>query len=268
MRVYEGLSMNWRYTLQELRGLKLPHFIVIGAQKAGTTSVHEWLLQYPGIYLPASKEAHYFTLFYDKSVQWYANHFAGAQRGQLRGDITPYYAFHPYAAERIATLLPAVRLIVLVRDPVERTISHYFHEVRRGKESLPLTEALAAEPMRLEGAADRLRQPGSQDLAHQCFSYVSRSRYELQIMHYRRFFASSQLLVLRSEDVFANHTGTWERLLTHIGASAHDLQRALPQANAGRGEAASVPNELRTELHDTFAPTYQWMDREYGIRWK
>ncbi len=260
--------MNWRYSLQELCGLKLPHFIVIGAQKAGTTSVHEWLLQHPGIHLPASKEAHYFTLFHDKTVQWYANHYAGAQRGQLRGDITPYYAYHPYAAERIAKLLPAVRLVYLVRDPVERTISHYFHEVRRGKESLSIGEALAAEPARLEGATERLRQPGSHDLAHQCYSYVARSRYEVQILHYRRFFAPSQLLVLRSEDLFANDSHTWQRLMTHIGATPHDSQHALPQANAGRGEAASVPDELRTTLRDSLAPTYQWMDREYGIQWK
>ena len=168
---------------------EVTELIVIGAQKAGTTSVHEWLLQHPGIHLPASKEAHYFTLDHDKTVQWYAKHYAGAQRGQLRGDITPYYAYHPYAAERIAALLPAVRLVYLVRDPVERTISHYFHEVRRGNASLSIGEALAVEPARLEGAEERLRQSGSQDLTHQCYSSVARSRYEVQIQHSTLFCA-------------------------------------------------------------------------------
>lgn len=260
--------MNWRYAIQEWRGLKLPHFMVIGAQKAGTTSVHEWLLHHPSVYVPATKETHYFTLFFDQPVRWYADHYQGSRPGQLRGDITPYYAFHPHAAARIAALIPTVRLVYLVRDPVERAISQYYHEIRRGKESLSIEDALAAEPERLAGALERLRTPGSRDQAHQSNSYVARSRYEQHILHYRRFFHADQLLVLRSEDLFANDPRAWQRLLRHIGTPMISLERAVPQANAGQGEHSHVSQTTRDALRATLDPTYQWMVKEYGIQWQ
>jgi hypothetical protein len=260
-------AMDWRYIIQEWRGLKLPHFIVIGAQKSGTTSLHEWLLHHPDVFLAAIKETHYFTTYFDQPVRWYANHYAQARAGQLRGDITPYYAFHPYVPERIATLLPTVRLVYLVRDPVKRAISHYFHAFRLGKELLSIDHALAAETERLAGSYDRLRAPGSHDAMHQSNSYVARSRYENQILHYRRFFPNKQLLVLRSEDLFANDPQTWQRLLQHIGAPMIPLDRLLPQANAGRGESMNVAQSTRDALRDNLDPTYRWMASEYGIRW-
>ena len=248
-------------------GLALPHFLVIGAQKAGTTSLHEWLRVRPDVFLPASKETHYFSLFTDQPLSWYAAHYAAALPHQLRGDITPYYAFHPMAAAWIAATLPAVRLVLLVRDPVERALSHYFHEVRRGKESLPIAEAFAAEAERLATVGEALRVPGARSLAHQCHSYTARSRYDEQIRHYQRFFSPEQLLVVRSEDMFAHTRATMQRILLHIGIADTPHALALPQANAGTGEHTMVSPALRAQLRTTLEPTYRWMAAHYDIRW-
>ena len=96
---------------------KLPSFLCVGAQKAGTTTLHSLLGLHPMIFLPPRKEVHYFSLHYKEGLEWYSNFFAMAKEKQLAGEITPYYLFHPYVAERIAQDLDEVRIIILLRDP-------------------------------------------------------------------------------------------------------------------------------------------------------
>ena len=131
------------------RRLHLPHFLGLGTQKGGTTSLQQLLEQHPGVYLPPCKEVHYFSLHAEEPARWYAKHYRDARRGQRRGDITPFYLFHPDVPARIHALLPRARMIVLLRDPVERALSQVFHARRHGFETLEVADALAAEPERL-----------------------------------------------------------------------------------------------------------------------
>ena len=245
----------------------LPHFLVIGTQKGGTTSLQKLLEQHPGVYLPPCKEVHYFSLHDQEPPSWYANHFRAAQPGQRRGDITPYYLFHPRAPQRIRALLPKVRLIVLLRDPVERTLSQYFHAQRHGFEVLELEEALAAETARLAGAEARLAEPGSTDYGHQKHSYLSRSRYELQLKRYEALFPQKQLLVLRSEDLFSTPKSSWDQIQRFLGLNPISLPSQLARANAGRGEAKAVPAAIREQLRREFASTAATVKARYGFDW-
>ena len=140
-------------------------------------------------------------------------------------------------------MLPQARLIVLLRNPVERALSQFFHARRHGFEPLELEAALAAEPERLEGAGARLAAPGSSDYSHQKHSYVSRSRYELQLARYEALFPRRRLLVLRSEDLFGATSGAtkacWERIQAFLGldplplpSPLDDAQRQLTGSNA------------------------------------
>lgn len=254
--------------LQRLReGRALPQFLVIGAQKAGTTSLHELLKQHPGVFLPACKEVHYFSQYADRPVSWYASHYRGARPGRRCGDITPYYLFHPWAPGRIHRLLPRVRLIVLLRDPVERAISHYFHALRHGSETLGLEAALAAEPSRLQGAESILLQPGATHYSHQKHSYMSRSRYERQLERYEALFPSHQLLILKSEELFSQPDRVWNQLQQFLGLASHPLPGPMVHANPGSGAAASVALEQRRRMRDDLAGTYAAMERRYGISW-
>ena len=101
----------------------LPEFLGLGTQKGGTTTLHRLLEQHPDVYLPACKEVHFFDLNYDAGEGWYRNHFTDAKPHQTCGEITPFYLFHPDVPGRIHNLLPKARMVVLLRDPVERTIS-------------------------------------------------------------------------------------------------------------------------------------------------
>lgn len=244
----------------------LPDFVVLGTQKGGTTSLHLLLDNHPGVFLPACKEVHYHSLHDDQPIEWYRDHYGEATAQQVRGDITPYYLFHPRAARNIRRTIPEARLIVLLRDPVERTLSQYFHARRLGFESLDLEAALAAEDERLDGAEQRLVLPGSRDHSHQKHSYASRSRYEQQLSRYETLFPAEQMLVLKSEDLF-NHPGvTWTRLLQFLDLPPRPVPR-LPAANSGSGEASRVPQVLRQKLRLRLSSTATAMRVRYGIDW-
>lgn len=252
-----------------MTGERFPTFLCLGAQKAGTTTLQLLLDMHVRVFLPPCKEVHYFSLHYDRGTAWYANHFHGATPEQCIGEITPYYLFHPEAPRRIHTLLPDVRLIVLLRDPVERALSQVFHSQRLGLEPLPLREALAAEARRLDGADRFLREPGGCHQSHQEHSYVSRSRYVQQLDLYTSLFGAEQLLLLRSEDLYACPKQVWSSVQSFLELELFPMpvKAQLLRANPGRGEAEMVPKNVRHWLRDQLADTYQEMESRYGLVW-
>ena len=248
-------------------GGRLPDFLGLGVQKGGTTSLHCLLEHHPEVFLPPVKEVHFFSLNFAAGEAWYHSQFAGARPGQRCGEITPYYLFHPQVASRVQALLPQAKLIVLLRDPVERALSQYFHSRRHGFEPLELEAALDAEPQRLLNAEAALQAADGRHRSHQEHSYLSRSRYEQQIPQWLAAFPAAQLLVLRSEDLFEQPAVVWERLLQFLGLSSFPLPHLHQPANSGRGEANQVSIDLRIRLRLALNPTYCWAKAHYGLRW-
>jgi hypothetical protein len=246
---------------------RLPFFLGLGVQKGGTTTLQKLLEQHPGAFLPAAKELHYFSLHHARGEAWYRQQFAAASPGQRSGEITPYYLFHPEAPSRIHSLLPQARLVVLLRDPVERTLSQFFHSRRLGLEPLDLIEALATEPKRLAGAGAVLTVADGIHHSHQEHSYLARSRYEKQLQRFEVLFPAEQLLVTKSEDLFKQPEAVWRQLQTFLSLSSISLPPLDKPANAGQGEAASVPSSVRQRLREQLEPTYRWAARRYGIHW-
>jgi hypothetical protein len=236
-------------------------------QKGGTTSLQRLLEHHPGAFLPPAKELHYFSLHYNQGEAWYRQQFAGAAVGQRCGEITPYYLFHPAAPQRIAALLPNVKLVLLLRNPVERALSQYFHSVRLGLEPLELEAALAAEEQRLAGAEEVLVAADGRHRSHQEHSYLARSRYEQQLQRFEALFPAEQLLVLRSEDLFARAELVWTQLLQFLELDPWPLPALAQPANAGRGEADAVTQATRRMVRAKLASTYQWAAQRYGLSW-
>ena len=158
---------------------RLPDFLGIGTQKGGTTSLHQWLNNHPGVFLPKCKEIHYFDLHHEKPLEWYKSKFKYAELDQKCGEITPFYLYHPEAPNRIKSIIPNAKLIILLRDPVERTISQVYHAKKRGFEKLEPKLALEAE-------AQRLMHGGIESL--QKHSYMARSLYIKQLDRYEKLF--------------------------------------------------------------------------------
>ncbi|KZR61793.1 sulfotransferase [Prochlorococcus sp. MIT 1303] len=242
-----------------------PGFLGLGVQKGGTTSLYRLLTHHPGVFLPQWKELHYFSLHHGLGDAWYADFFAKAKEDQCAGEITPYYIFHPLAPGRIKALVPHVKLIVLLRDPVERALSQLFHSQRLGLEPLELEEALAAEAERL-ALAEPAVMAGERHPSHQEHSYLARSRYELQLARYQALFPAEQLLLLRSEDLFADTQSIWVTLQTFLGLDIIPLLN-VPRANSGNQEAQLVSAELRQQLRQRLRMTYEVMAEQYGLHW-
>lgn len=186
---------RWRST----GGGRLPDFLIIGAMKAGTTTLFRWLASHPGCALPAVKEPHFFSRDdrYARGVDWYCSHFRDTG-GRLTGEASASYT-DPGVVEtvagRIAALVPDVRLVFVARQPEARLRSHYVHEVQRRRERRPFR--LAVE------------QPDS--------PYVARSGYAQCLGPFLERFARDRLLVLTTE--LLDPVG-WQQVLAHLGLDA------------------------------------------------
>ncbi len=238
--------------------MRLPDFLGIGTQKGGTTYLYELLKHHPQVFLAYPKEQHFFSLHWHRGFDWYCNQFDKAVTGQICGEITPYYMFHPEAPSRIASLLPKVKLVVLLRDPVERALSQYFHSCRLGLEPLNLEEAFAEESRRLIACAEILKN-GLPHISHQQHSYLSRSRYEVQLQRFKLLFTSDQILLLRSEDLFSSPSATWEKIINFLNLIEISCPPIKP-VYRGNGESEKVLPFFKKILRRELKSTYQWMD--------
>lgn len=256
-------------------GLRLlPEFLIIGAQRCGTTSLYRYLAEHPAVGpVVLTKGAHYFSTNYDKSFEWYRSHFptrlhqAYVKRrfgfDMITGEGSPYYVFHPLAPRRVAEKLPDVKLILMLRDPVKRAYSHYRHMLDRGLEHLTLEEALQAEPGRLAGQRERiLSDPSYYSFDHQHHSYLARGRYLEQIDVWHRFFPREQMLVIRSEDFFSATATTYGNVLEFLALPPWDLPR-FEAHNAGH--YSDMNPETRRWLTDYFAEPNRELASYLGI---
>lgn len=247
----------------------LPSFLIVGAQRCGTTSLYRSLARHPLVLKAVwRKGVHYFDVAYHRGPAWYRAHFPLAAtvrrvarregRMPLAFESSPYYLFHPLAAERIARDLPGVKVIVLVRDPVERAWSAHAHELARGFETEPSFErAVALEEERLAGEEERLRrEPHATSHAHRHHAYLARGRYADQLDRLAAHLGRDRVLVLDSGDLFADPRPAFERLYAFLGLPAAG-EVHLGRHNA-RPRTSPMPDRLRRALREHFAP---WDER-------
>jgi hypothetical protein len=202
----------------------LPDFLILGAQKAGTTALYAYLRWHPDITGPSFKEVSFFDRHYAKGKRWYRAHLPRRRRA-LVGEASPGYLFHPLAPQRVAQMLPGARLIALLRNPVERAFSHYQHEVALGREELSFEDAIDREDERMQGEVERmLRDPTYFSRAWWNYTYVARGRYAEQLDRWFAAFPRERLLVLLTDELAADPAGTYRRVLDFLGADAHDLE--------------------------------------------
>ena len=212
----------------------LPDFLILGAQKSGTTSLHKYLSTHPTVVPPLHKEVHYFDANYP-DLDWYRGHFPAVWQVALRkylkgqktvtGEASPYYIFYPHAPARVRQTLPDVKLIVLLRNPVDRAYSHYYHQVQRNRETLGFEEAIAVEADRMAGEVEKIDADESyMSFAHVCLSYLARGIYVDQIEKWFEFFPREQMLILDSSRLLHQTQDTYAQVLTFLELPPHQLQ--------------------------------------------
>ncbi|WP_329242350.1 sulfotransferase domain-containing protein [Actinoallomurus sp. NBC_01490] len=232
----------------------LPDFLLVGTQRGGTTSLFRALAAHPGVAQPNfHKGVHFFDVHYARGLPWYRGHFPLRRGDRLAFESAGYYMHHPLAPERIAADLPGVKLLVLLRDPVERAYSAHKHELARGFETEPSFErALALEEERLAGEVERIRsEPHYLSHSHRHHSYLDRGRYADQLEVLYGLFGRDRVHVTFAEDFFAEPEPHYDAVVDFLG-----LPRWRPDAferhNARPG--SPLPDALRTRLTDHFAP--------------
>jgi hypothetical protein len=193
----------------------LPDFLIIGAQRCGTTYLHSLLAGHPDVTPALTKEVEFFDSHWHRGVAWYRTHFpalprlSGGGKAPVTGEASPSYLFHPLAPERARAVVPEARIIVLLRNPVDRAYSHYLHAVRLGYETMSFEDALAHERQGPGGAIQRLRDEQFSATRH--YSYLARGIYADQLEAWMRAFPAKRLLTIRSEDFYADVRATlWE----------------------------------------------------------
>jgi hypothetical protein len=180
-----------------------PTFLVIGAMKAGTTSLYHYLRDHPQVFMPKIKELDFFAVeeAWSRGPEWYRRQFAGASPEALAiGEASTAYTkfpHYPFVPERIARAVPEAKLIYVVRDPIQRIYSHYRHRVAVGAERAPIERAVLEEPI-----------------------YVDYSRYALQLEQYLPHFPREQLLVVTSEALRKDRHATVRSVYGFLGVDA------------------------------------------------
>ncbi len=221
--------------------------------------------KHPLIAKSFAKEVHFFDIYYKNGVEWYKSHFPTKiwkkfseiilKKTILAGEATPYYLFHPHAPKRISEILPDIKLIVMLRNPVDRTYSHYQHEVRKGREKLSFIEAVSREKASfLEEKEKMARDEEYYSFNHHRFFYLARGIYVEQLKTWMNLFSKDQLLIIRSEDFYSKTPSVLKRVFTFLNLPNWDLGE-YPKFNPGNYE--KMDNSIRDLLTNYFRPYNQ-----------
>jgi hypothetical protein len=218
----------------------------------------EYLGDHPKVGIPNIGEVHYFDRHYDRGSNWYRSWFTVKGLGSdTSGESSPTYLMDPAVPERVAGLLPKVKLIVLLRDPVERAASHY--SLRRGKGSEPeptLAAALEDEERRMQGSSHHRGLGGLIDCYFEHGSYIKGLRRWLE--HFDR----EQLLVINSGELFTDPAAVYDRTLSFLDLKPHGpdfvVHNSTPRLN--------VEDETLAGLRERYRPLNADLETEFGIR--
>jgi Sulfotransferase domain len=251
---------------------RLPDFLIIGAQKGGTTFLYNLLRRHPHFKAAVRKEIHFFdTPNFRRGVDWYRSHFPRQQQENghkvFTGEASPYYLFHPHAARRVADTIPQAKLIALLRNPIDRAYSDYQHTFRQGYETLGFNEALDLEEERLRGEKQKILADESyRSTNYRRYSYLTRGIYVDQLKEWHRYFEPKQLLILKSEDFFACPSETLELVLKFLGLPEQDFKLEGRRNEGNYSEP--MDSETRRWLKEYYEPhnrrLYEYLDVDFG----
>ncbi|MBI4943187.1 MAG: sulfotransferase [Actinobacteria bacterium] len=245
----------------------MPDFLVLGTKRGGSTSAWRWIEQHPQV-LPMvarwehHKSPHYFYWHYARGEAWYRGHFptAAARKAAERrlgkrvvtGEASPYYMFNPYVPQRVATDLPDARFVVLLRDPVKRAYSHYWERVDEGVEPLTFEEALAAEPSRLAGEAEKMAaDPYYYSRPHDYHTYRERGVYAPQLERWFDAVGRERVLVVVSEEMYADPVPVMNTVFEHLGIDPWPVPK---EAHFNNRPAPKIDPATAEELRAFYAP--------------
>jgi len=228
------------------------------------------LRQHPDIEPAVRKEIHFFdSRRFKKGIDWYRSHFPRQHwengRRVITGEASPYYLYHPLAAQRAAKIVPQAKLITMLRNPVDRAFSDYQHRVRQEAEVLSFEQAIEAEEERLQGEKEKiLANANYRARNHRRHSYLTRGLYVDQLREWHGFFDRDRMLVLKSEDFFERTADNVKRVVDFLGLP--DWEIVLPPAHyRNEGGYEQMNPATRQRLEEYFEPHNQRLYEYLGV---
>ncbi len=241
----------------------LPEFLIIGAAKSATTTLYAYLEQSPHVAWSLRKEAFFFNQTFHWGLNWYRAFFPlrsqvrrQARRigGQVQtGEGSPDYLFHPHVARRVKDTLPDVKLVAILRNPIDRAYSFYKHQIMRTNEPLTFEEAIDAEEKRLKGELERMESDDRYaSFARQHYSYKARGRYMEQLDRWLEHFPREQILVQLTDDLRSEPQATVDELTQFLGLPAIEVQ--IPKRTHEGVRIDAMQDAVRARLVEYFRP--------------
>ncbi len=227
-----------------------PSFVIIGGIRCGTTSLIRYLSEHPEVDIATTKEPHYFDWNHERGDNWYRSFFSlRSGAAKIAGESSPAYLMDPEAPKRAAAAMPDGKLLLLVRNPVERAHSHYRYRRQRGHEDAPtFEEALADEPRRGSVASEGRRR------AWTLPRYFHHGLYADGLSRWLEHFPQDQVHVIKSEDFYADTAKHFTEVLEFLGVTQYELgDFAVHNAAAG----SSIDPGTRAQLFERYAEPNQ-----------
>ncbi len=237
-----------------------PGFIIIGTQKGGTTSLYRYLEKHPQVLPAIKKEIYFWNHHYKRGLDWYLSHFPSLKKSThfLTGEATPSYIEDEQVASRIAKTFPQMKFIILLRNPIERTISQYYHWIRLGLEENSLSEAISAE---LELSRNESRNSIDSRYWEQTHKYLWRGIYVEFIRKWMIYFPPENFLILKSEDFYEQPEVMIKKVFEFLNLPDFVLTEFKTY---NQGFYQPIPTEVRTQLHNFFDSQNQRLEDFLG----
>ena len=212
-RVYRMASSHFRMD---------PCFFIIGAQKCATSSLYDFIAKHPAVKIAEQKEIHYFDMFYKKGFAWYKSHFPVYSKNCISGEATPNLFWSVKSLKILKDTFPEIKIIVALRDPMERALSHYYHNVRNGREKRNLYDALKAKESTTPSKKLDFLSP--EYIKCMRFSYVSKSRYFEQLSYLESLYNLDNILFLKYSDIINLDKSTRVKIFNFLGVSDYNIK--------------------------------------------
>lgn len=256
---YPTFFQNYRKFLK----ISEPNFLVIGVKKGGTTSIYHYLIQHPQILPAIKKEIDFWSFYFHRGLDWYRAHFPKIPDSDkfLTGEASPSYFDAPDTPARLFHFFPKIKLIVLLRNPVDRTISNYYHEVRSNSENISVEEVINSKLDKLIKVSSSLSK--EKDYWNYQGDYIASSVYIDWLQKWLTIFPREQLLILKSEDFYSQPAITMKQVFNFLDLPDYQIPD-YPKLNAG--SYSSISESIRQNLSDYFQPHNQRLEEYLGMK--
>ncbi len=265
---------DWTFRRLTSRYRVLPDFLIAGFPRCGTTSLFNYLIQHKCVLSPLAKEVGFFSSDYANGVEWYKSYFPTTfiknynDRARncrtITGEATPMYVFHPKAPSRIKKIIPEVKIILLLRNPIDRALSHYNSIKKRGNETLSFEDAIHKEKQRLTGEYERmLREENYYSEKWHFWGYLSGGHYMELLKGWFDVFDREKILIIKSEDMYDKPSNVFKSTCSFLELPEIELT-SFEQYNISE-QFGKISEQTRDELREYFRPHNQNLYHFLGI---